>query len=90
MNIEMLRKLLAENTLSVLFTKKNGSFREMFCTTASSVLGPYEPSSKEPSPSLVTVWDLEADDWRSFNFSSLISVRDSDGNLLYDKRMAES
>jgi hypothetical protein len=73
MNIQELRQLLHQDCATVVFKKKDGSVRELFCTTMPSVLGDYESTSK-PSDSIVTAWDLENEGWRSFKFDSLISV----------------
>jgi hypothetical protein len=77
MNIQELRKLLSNDIVTVTFTKKDGSLREMLCTTISSYLPGGEsesPSTSVPSDTVVTVWDLENQGWRSFKFDSIKSV----------------
>lgn len=77
MNIEKLRELLSTDIVTVTFTKKDGSLREMLCTTISSYLPGGESESDSTSvvsDSVVTVWDLEQQGWRSFRFDSIKSI----------------
>jgi hypothetical protein len=78
MNIQELRKLLSNDIVTVTFTKKDGSTREMLCTTMKEYLPGEWLSSEEPlipaSQSVVTVWDLENQGWRSFKFDSVESI----------------
>lgn len=73
MNIDELRKLLSTDIVTVTFTKKDGSRREMICTTISDYL-PETSHSSMPADNLVTVWDLEQAAWRSFKFDSIKSI----------------
>jgi hypothetical protein len=75
MDIEQLRTRLAKEVATVTFTKKNGDKRVMICTTKQDLL-PGEPSKfvGPVSDSVVTVWDLESDGWRSFRFDSISSI----------------
>lgn len=73
MNISELRELLRINIVTVTFTKKDGSTREMLCTTMPEYIPPVSGNSA-PSEALVTVWDLENAGWRSFKFDSIQSV----------------
>lgn len=73
MNIEELRKLLSTDIVTVTFTKKDGSKREMVCTTMENYIPPVSGNSVV-SDNLVTVWDLEIQEWRSFKFDSVQSV----------------
>lgn len=75
MTIEELRKLLTTDIVTVTFTKKDGSNREMLCTTILDYLpGGGGQSTSKPSDSIVTVWDLDQQAWRSFKFDSILSV----------------
>jgi hypothetical protein len=78
--MDELRKQLREGTLEVHFKKKDGSIRRMVCTTHPDVLGPSQESRSAPvfQNEIVTVWDLEADAWRSFRFDSIVSVAQLD------------
>ena len=78
MDIEALRELLKTDLVTVVFTKNDGTKREMHCT----MLPQYLPVMNEPnlnikygpSPTIVIVWDLEQNAWRSFKFDSLLSI----------------
>jgi len=74
MDITELRKLLSTDVATVVFSKKDGSKRTMICTTLSEYLpeAPSVPSAV--SPTVVTVWDLEQNGWRSFRFDSVKSI----------------
>jgi hypothetical protein len=73
MTIEELRELLRSEIVTLSFTKKDGSQREMFCTTMEEHI-PQTSNTSVVSKDLVTVWDLEKAGWRSFRFDSLISA----------------
>jgi len=75
-----LKKLLSENKLSVLFTKKDGEKRAMLCTLQADYLpvtdkkeGDEVKKVKKQSDENISVWDLEKNSWRSFRLDSLIS-----------------
>ena len=70
--------------LCVVFTKKDGTDREMFCTLAESKI----PTEKQPksqasdsetaglgNESAVRVFDTEKQEWRSFRWDSVKEVR---------------
>lgn len=63
--------------MKVVFTKKNGDERTMICTR---LLIPEEfvpkgtGEPKPPSDVVYPVFDLEAEGWRSFTFTSIISM----------------
>jgi len=76
-NIEELRQLLTTDIATVTFTKKDGTKREMICTTIADYLPMPEAATSslsKPSEEIVTVWDLEQGGWRSFRFDSIKSV----------------
>jgi WYL_2, Sm-like SH3 beta-barrel fold len=68
-----LKAQLAAGPVVVTFTKKDGSERIMACTTNEAIIAAkgksadYIPSGTEN----VTVFDLEKNNWRSFNLSSV-------------------
>jgi hypothetical protein len=79
-----LKKLLHENTLSVLFTKKDGTQRAMLCTLKADLLpvvdrqeGDEVKKERKESEESIRVWDLEKQDWRSFRIDSIISYKGS-------------
>jgi len=71
-----LREKLAAGEVFVRFEKRDGSIREMRCTTNPLLI----PKDKEPKNAHITVssdqvrvYDLENKGWRSFNVNSLVS-----------------
>lgn len=69
-----LLEALAKGTVTVTFTKKDGTERTMNCTRSSGII----PVEKHPKGDTSTetgdnirVFDLDKQDWRSFNFSAL-------------------
>jgi len=76
MNITELRNLLKSDLVTVVFTKKDGSKREMHCTTISQYLPEVARGivNMPPKEDVVTVWDLEQNAWRSFLFNSILSI----------------
>ena len=75
---EILENLRTNNEgIRVLFTKKDGTEREMLCTLAESAI----PMDKQPKGegsstvgSAVRVFDLDKSEWRSFRWDSVKSV----------------
>ena len=82
---ELLEKLNTE-AVSLTFTKADGSERTMLCTKMISKI----PEAQHPKTDkvvkldengnvietdLVTVYDLEKEGWRSFNFSKIKSIQ---------------
>jgi hypothetical protein len=80
---EWLRGLLHDNSaknLCVVFTKKDGTEREMRCTLSESrIPSEKQPQSKETnsetSGSALRVFDEEKQEWRSFRWDSIKEVR---------------
>ena len=77
---EHLKKLLHENTLTVCFTKKDGTVRTMLCTLNPSLLpviekkeGDEVKKEKKQNDESIAVWDLEKTAWRSFRHDSIVS-----------------
>lgn len=76
MNKESMINLLRENKISVSFTKVDGTPRDMLCTLDESILPKIEnktDDSRQRNQDLISVWDLEANGWRSFRISSVNS-----------------
>ena len=80
MNAQEVRDLLHKEVCEVEFTKKDGSKRVMYCTLMPEYLPEYDSASTStpPSEDIITVWDLEADGWRSFRMDRLIGI-EADG-----------
>jgi hypothetical protein len=71
--VEMLR----EGVVSVKFTKKNGTIRDMECT----LLPFYIPEDRRPKgtgnvtgENILRVYDIVEDDWRCFLVDNVLSV----------------
>ena len=71
---EWMREYLSESKVAVTFTKKDGSERRMVCTKMSDLI----PTDKLPKGTgtqstgdAVAAFDLEKQEWRSFNTSSI-------------------
>lgn len=88
MNIEELRKLLKANLVTIVFTKKDGTKREMHCTTISDYLPDVAKgiTNMPPKEDIVTVWDLEQNGWRSFMFDSILSIETDDFNYVVESQ----
>lgn len=74
---ELVENLLATSKqVKVKFTKVDGSVRDMVCTRDSTIIPPQEPSTrkKKENPTVCSVWDVEANGWRSFRYDSVISA----------------
>ena len=77
MDIDALREMLKTDLATIVFTKKDGTKREMHCTLLPEYLPVIElnPNIKyAPSPFIITVWDLEQNAWRSVKFESILSI----------------
>jgi len=72
-----LQEILSKNTVSVVFTKKDGTERNMFCTLDPQFLPAMREdttvsdSKRPPNDSVVAVWDLDIGAWRSFRLDSI-------------------
>lgn len=81
---ETFKKKLHETDLTVVFTKKDGTQREMLCTLSEAKI----PEDKRPkhvepeegkkprvlSNDVARVFDLDKREWRSFRWDSIIKV----------------
>jgi hypothetical protein len=82
---EWLKGLLEENTVEVVFTKKDGTERVMNCTLKEDVLPIVQKEIEENSltktkaKDALAVWDVDASGWRSFRWDSIKSVNFSLG-----------
>ena len=73
---EDLNKQLRESILVVTFNKLNGDERVMTCTKDFKIIPEsYRPKTdKEPPEGSVTVWDINAEGWRSFKYNRVTKV----------------
>jgi hypothetical protein len=71
--------MLRSNIVTVTFTKVNGDERVMTCTLLSEHI-PNAPTTngevvlKETTNSTVSVWDINANGWRSFRVENVKSI----------------
>ena len=76
---ENLTDMLRNNIITVTFTKVNGEERVMRCTLMSEYV-PNAPSNngqvliQESESKAVSVWDMEANGWRSFRVDSVKNI----------------
>ncbi len=72
-----LRRMLSNGIVHIKFDKADGTPREMYATTVSSMM----PDTKKPkaaktqSGDLVSVFDLELEDWRALKASKVREVQ---------------
>ena len=69
--------MLESGIVNVKFTKTDGTEREMKCTLMEHVIKPHEKKTdreKKPNDSVISVWDVDKEGWRSFRFDSIISI----------------
>ena len=68
---------LQNGRMIVEFTKKNGEFRRMTCTLSPDYVPPkttVAESTKKPSPNNCSVWDVDAQGWRSFIWDNVTDI----------------
>lgn len=80
---EDVSNMLKRRVARVIFKKANGEIRTMDCTLMESMLavdakiegriGSTLP--RKPNPDVLSVWDIEKDDWRSFRWDRVCSVK---------------
>lgn len=71
---EWLIGLLAEQSATITFTKKDGTERVMNCTLKADLVEYQENKTerkKESNPEVLPVYDLDAKGWRSFRLDSI-------------------
>ena len=74
---EKILEQLQTGVALVTFTKADGSLRDMKCTLQPLLLPAQLKESTvklDPQSDALRVYDLEADGWRSFKISRLISI----------------
>ena len=77
---DWLKGLLKDTVVTVVFTKADGSEREMKATLKEDLLpvaettGTTKPERKKSADALA-VFDTEAEGWRSFRWDSIKSIR---------------
>ena len=75
MMLEQLDAKLAGNQLAhIIFQKKNGSLREMWCSTNPSLCSKHVKGVHREHYGTKVVFDVEKGEFRSFRFESIIKV----------------
>ena len=78
MTKEDLINQLKVSDVTIVFTKKDGTERTMIATLDPSKLPVRESTEpkerKETTTDAIAVFDVEIQQWRSFNFSNIISI----------------
>ena len=74
-----LKETLSNGIITVAFDKRDGSRREMRCTLKpeflpTPVLLQEETTPRKENLDVLSVWDVEANGWRSFRLDSIISI----------------
>ena len=67
-----LKQKLNEGTMKVTFIKQDGTHRVMNCTTNPKVIP--ETASTRKSVDIMTVFDVDVKDWRSFRWDRVKNV----------------
>jgi hypothetical protein len=75
-----LTEVLNSTDVNVVFTKADGSLREMKCTLRADQLPPAKPIAetkqrKPQDPETIRVFDLEKSEWRSFRFDRVRQIK---------------
>ena len=80
-NREELVTKLKDQDVTVHFTKVNGEKRIMTCTLREDVLPPAKKDDalsqkkiRELNPEVLSVWDVNAEGWRSFRVANVTKV----------------
>ena len=79
---QWLKDLLKEQEAVVTFTKVSGDVRVMTCTLDPSVVPPAPKAlaegemvkAKKENPDVCSVWDINAQGWRSFRWVNVTNV----------------
>lgn len=75
---DWLKAALKEREVNLEFVKKDGSTRKMIATLQESVVPQYEKKTdreKKATIELMSVFDVELKEWRSFKLDSLKTIQ---------------
>jgi len=67
-------ELLENQSVEIIFTKKDGTERTMKCTLMEKYLPETVGSGKAKNDEVLAVYDLEKEGWRSFRWDSIKEV----------------
>lgn len=74
MNRQEIIDLLQNKTCLVTFKKKDETERRMLCTLQPNVIPIVKGTGVKKTDDVISVFDIEKEDWRSFRVDSVISV----------------
>ena len=75
MDRNILLEALTKHECTVTFTKVNGETRVMPCTLREDLVPKIEPKgTKKPNESVVSVWCLDKQEWRSFRVDNVVDL----------------
>lgn len=77
MRYHWLSDILKTHEMFITFQKKDGSERKMLATLKSDVIPAYEKKTereKKVNESILSVFDLDKEQWRSFRLDSIIEL----------------
>jgi hypothetical protein len=72
MNKQEIVEILRSNVCKITFEKADKSVREMLCTLKEEHIMIESAGTGKYSEKVVTVWDVEKQDWRAFRIDRLI------------------
>lgn len=77
---DAIRQMLSKDTRTIVFRKINGEIREMLCTLDPTIIPPAPKTTTgrvapPKPPNLISVWDVNANGWRSFYVDSIIEIK---------------
>ena len=81
---EALTQMLKEQILKVTFLKLDGDQRIMTCTKSLNYIPERSRpnnTSKPSKPGTINVWDIDADNWRSFRYDRVQAVELNISNI---------
>lgn len=72
---------LKKNILKITFTKKDGTERVMPCTLKAELLPEVQDTGepkkeKKQNDSVIAVWDMEKEAWRSMIIANILSIEE--------------
>lgn len=79
-----MKEMLQDGVVTVVFVKKDGTDRTMKCTLLPEYLPQQgqllvEGANRKENTDVLSVWDIEANGWRSFRVDSVKELRHAMG-----------
>ena len=79
---EWIKNVLILSIVNLTFRKKDDTIREMKCTLIENKIPTYEKKTervRKENDSVLSVFDLEKKEWRSFRFDAITDIKFSIG-----------